>query len=152
MKIVAYGHLYEFVENSLETYLRKNYLSQIVTKAQHEYDQWVSLEGTENFEDEYFGGGICHLIADSWASMFNSNSQLDAKTITYDDEVHVATLVRWAKDESSDAFNFVTVDIPWRRYETGGGYSFEPIPNVKLDESDVIFTTSSTSLDNWEAI
>lgn len=152
MNIIAYGHLYEYVENSLETYIRRHYMKQILAKAQSVYDEWISSSESETFADEYFGGGICHLIADELSNMFNDNMELDSKTITYDDEVHVATLVRWSKDESSEVFNMVTVDIPWRLYETGGGYQFEPIQGVVFEESNVLVHTNSTTQDNWGSI
>ena len=56
------------------------------------------------------------------ARLFNNDPMLDAKTISYDDEVHVATVVRLASDEHSYEFEMVTVDIPWHVYESGGGY------------------------------
>ena len=143
----------EFMENKLEDYLQK-YTKQIADIAQKQYDDWDHLLSTDpdTAREEYAGGGICHLIADGIARLFNNDPMLDAKTISYDDEVHVATVVRLASDEHSDEFEMTTVDIPWRVYETGGGYQWEPITNVHIQLEDVTYFSQRTNRDNWDMI
>lgn len=136
----------------LADYIKQLYSNKVVEIAQKIYDDWVSAVNVGEADDEYFGGGICHLIADEVSKLLNSDPKLDAKTISYDDEVHVAALARWASDESSESFPFVTVDIPWRLYETGGGYSFEPIEGVKFTATDVVVNEDQTSAENWDSI
>lgn len=45
----------------------------------------------------------------------------------------------------------VTVDIPWRTYETGGGYSFEPIDDVVFDKRDITYYSQTMSLEDWRS-
>ncbi len=45
----------------------------------------------------------------------------------------------------------VTVDIPWRTYETGGGYSFEPIDDVVFDKRDITYYSQTMSLEDWKS-
>lgn len=78
---------------------------------------------------------------------------LDVKTISYDHEVHVATMVKFTNEEPDEdgEVRVVTVDIPWRTYETGGGYSFEPIDDVVFDKRDITYYSQTMSLEDWRS-
>ena len=95
--------------------------SKIARAAQRAYDNWV--------EDEYDGGGICDEIEHQMSSILaqagfsvtlGGQPGMDhAWTVAYDDNE------AWA------------VDIPPGVYESGGGYSWEKIPDVRFSASDV---------------
>lgn len=91
--------------------------------AQKVYDQW-----DEN-EDEYAGGGICHLIAEDVANHLNDQG-IEAQTVSSNFEQHVY-VVAPLKD------GVYVIDIHPSVYETGGGYSWKKIQGVKIDKSDV---------------
>lgn len=152
MKIIHKGFIYESINNnqSLTKYLQK-YKIKIAELAQNEYDEWVGTIEAGHAEGIYYGGGICHLIADKIIDLLNNDNLLDARSISYSHEVHVATLVRWRDDENSNEnFQVCTVDIPWHIYETGGGYSFDPLPNVNITSDDVTFYEQPMSIEDWE--
>lgn len=94
--------------------------------AQRVYDDW-----DEN-EDEYAGGGICHLIAEEIADELNGKG-IDADTVDNGGmgEQHV-----WVVAKVSDGV--FLVDIPPNVYERGGGYTWTKVPGVRFEASDVI--------------
>jgi len=100
-----------------------------VKAAQEIYDEW-----DESDEDTYAGGGICHFIAEEIASICNSKIRGVLATVyTYSDVQHVVTIVG-----NSSTNECYAIDIPYRIYEKGGGYSWTKIPNVKFDNNDVL--------------
>jgi len=104
----------------------KHYVPEIIELAQKVYDEW-----DEDDIDTYANGGICHIIADAIAAYF---SDLGLDTATINDsvgDVHVWTAV------SMNGFVY-RVDIPPSVYESGGGYSWKKLPNVKFTQRDII--------------
>lgn len=97
----------------------------IATLAQSVYDEW-----DEN-EEEYAGGGICHLIADEIVSLLQDN---DYEAFSYNpqmDENHVYVIAR-----GKDGWVY-EIDIPPSVYETGAGYSWNKIKDVKIKPDHV---------------
>jgi len=115
----------------------KRFLPQIIQKAQKVYDDW-----DEN-EDEYGGGGICHLIADDISFELNQ-AGIDASTVSATiGEQHV--WVVFAVKEG--VYN---LDIPPYCYEKGGGYSWQKLPNVKFDASHITIDRLSPNPEDFE--
>lgn len=138
---------------TLESYISALYLPQIVAAAQAEYDAWIETMDKPHFQDVYAGGGICHLIADKICEVFRNDDKLDYKTFSYDHENHVVVQCKWTEDEGDPEngnIDIVTIDVPWRLYETGGGYSFEPILDVTFDTRDVTFYSQYISMEDWD--
>jgi len=59
-----------------------------------------------------------------------SKHGFDCTDLSHDSMVHVSVLVKTAEGVAE-------VDIDPYRYETGGGYSWEKIPDVQFDPEDV---------------
>ena len=109
-----------------------SFLPQIVSVAQNEYDSWEQDE--EGF-DEALGhsGGICQDIAERICELMNSNG-IDC--ITQDAMVGDQHVWAVAYDEGSNkAF---MIDISPYVYESGGGYSWQKLPDVIFSNNDVI--------------
>ena len=77
--------------------------------AQRIYDVW------DEDDEEFAGGGICHIIADGLA-VGVSGMGYDVQTVSSIHEQHVYCVVQ------ADEGVFV-LDIPWKTYETGAGYN-----------------------------
>jgi len=137
----------------LEDYIKNKYSDKIVQVAQKVYDDWINSKDKEYFQDEYAGGGICHLIADEIINVLGDDPLLEVRTISYDNEVHVATMVKFSNEEPDEdgEVRVVTVDIPWRTYETGGGYNFEPIEDVIFTKRDITYYSQTMSIEDWES-
>ena len=111
-----------------------NGLNQLRTKfasaAQQVYDDWIQDEN-----DDLNGGGICQDIADAIATVVSHNIQTaDAGVISSAcGEQHVWCIVT----NGQEAYE---VDIPYNTYETGGGYSWKKIPNVRFNPNDIAIT------------
>jgi len=112
-------------------------LPQLTKAAQKVYDGWVQDE-----DDELNGGGICHLIADAMCDEMG-RAGIECATVSYSiGEVHVAAI---AKLEDG----VYTVDIPPSYYETGGGYTWNKIPNVVFDPNAISITKESSNPDDF---
>jgi len=99
---------------------------EICVVAQEVYDEW------DEDEFEYFGGGICHLIADAIVDYLQSRN-IDAIPFSQQiDEVHVFTI---AYDENTR--EACEVDIDPRIYESGAGYSWTKIEGVTFEPNHV---------------
>ena len=109
---------------------------QITVVAQKEYDQW-----DESDLDTYGGGGICHLIADEIASLLCENN-IDCFSHSLDYKQHVLVV---AYDKESETACWV--DIPEYLYETGGGFTWEKINDVKFT-SDFV-SIEAVDYDDW---
>lgn len=110
-------------------------ISQLIPKlvqvAQSTYDDW-----DESLVDVYANGGICHLIADEMAAVFNEVG-IDATTVSAEiGEVHVWTVVK-IHNEDMEQDCMYEVDIPPHVYETGGGYNWQKIPDVTFKAQDI---------------
>ena len=109
-------------------------IPQVLAAAQGVYDDW-----DEN-PDEYAGGGICHLMADAVADVFNSHD-IEATTQSAEQgEQHVwaVVLIRTPYDDGDETIAVYEVDIPPGVYETGSGYAWKKIPDVKFDRNDLV--------------
>lgn len=91
---------------------------EIAAIAQRIYNEW-----DEN-EDEYFGGGICHLIADEIVSFLDEKGYESFSYNAQMEENHVYVIAK-----GNDGWVY-EIDIPPQVYEVGGGYQWEKIPNV----------------------
>ena len=116
-----------------------------VDKAQEIYDNW------DEDIDEYAGGGICHLIADAIAEIVNRLlPQYLASTYTRSDIQHVQNIIyNMSEEELSEAnenekIQYIDLNIDPYLYETGGGFSWEKIPDVEFDGSFVYISNVDT--------
>lgn len=99
--------------------------------AQEVYDAW-----DEN-EDEYGGGGICHLIADAMVDVLTGKG-IEATSVGQEiGEVHVYVVAQVVE-------GVYRVDIPPSTYESGSGYSWTKRKGVKLDRLDVVIDRLSS--------
>src|SRR4051794_31046894 len=103
---------------------------QMAQAAQGVYDEWQ--EGEEGFEDIYAGGGICHLIAEAIIDVIGEHiPDVEAGTAQPScGENHVWALFALGNEG-------YVVDVPYYVYETGGGYTWEKIPDVEFSAEDV---------------
>jgi len=136
--------------NSFENSL-KSLTSAFVDAAQQIYDDW-----DEN-PDVYGGGGICHLIADSFVEIINKNyPNYTTTTFTRDDIQHVETIVYNIDpdilydedDESNDLVELVIVGLSPFIYERGGGFSWTKIPEVEFSNNDITFYKTTVDRQN----
>ncbi len=95
--------------------------------AQKQYDRWQVGDDEEGFDSEYAGGGICHLIASDVASVMDAHG-IVCTTVSSSHEQHVYCVAQC----SDGVFE---VDVPWRNYETGGGFAWKRIDGVEFDAS-----------------
>jgi len=101
-------------------------IPQMVKGVQKVYDAW----DVDDY-DEYNGGGICHVFADVFVDVLMNNGYEDVTTISASvGEQHV-----WAVVKTKEGV--YEVDIPPGVYETGGGYAWKKIPDVKFDNNDI---------------
>lgn len=105
----------------------KEAMPDLVRLAQERYDAWQLDE--DGYDSEVGSGGICHLIADSFANHLGKGGRL-CTTVSSDHEVHVYVVLRLPS-------GVWLVDIRPYHYETGGGYSWEKIPDVQFDENHI---------------
>ena len=121
--------------------------SDFVEAAQKIYDDW------DEHPDVYFGGGICHLIADAFVEIIsNEFPQYTASTFTRDDIQHVETIVynidsdSLYNDDIDDEADIETVmiDLSPYIYENGGGFSWTKIPDVEFTDTDITFYRTFT--------
>lgn len=125
----------------------KSLTSDFVKAAQEIYDEW------DEHPDVYFGGGICHLIADAFVEIISNNfPQYTVSTFTRDDIQHVETIVYNIDpdalndediDEESD-IETVMIDLNPYIYENGGGFSWTKIPDVEFENNDITFYRTYT--------
>lgn len=97
----------------------------IANAAQSVYDDWDVDGGWDP------GGGICDSVCQEMESVIHSKlGNVETRMGGWDGDDHAWLIVYNAKH----AFG---VDIPPHVYETGGGYSWEKIPGVKISAEDV---------------
>lgn len=114
----------------------KGQAASLASVAQKVYDAW-----DEN-EDEYAGGGICHLIASEIAGHLGEQG-IDATTVSAQvGEQHV-----WVVAKLKDGV--YEIDIPPGVYETGGGYSWKKIKDVTIDKSDIVVSRLDSDPDSF---
>ena len=110
--------------------------NQFIEAAQKVYDSW-----DEDLIEELNGGGICHLIAEEFCSILVRKG-IDAYTETDYSIQHVYTVMQ-LKD------GVFILDISPYTYETGGGYSWEKIPDVTFSVYDLSFNCIDINPDNF---
>jgi hypothetical protein len=118
-----------------------NLKPKLVLAAQQVYDNWEQNE--EGYCDSLGQGGICQDIASAMVGVLDKNDIESATVSQTIGEQHVYVV---AKTEDG----IYEVDIPPYVYETGGGYCWKKIPNVKFDEKDVIINRLSSDPDEFE--
>lgn len=94
--------------------------------AQKEYDAWQLDD--DGFDFEVGGGGICHLIAEELVNVLYKHGIYRCQTVSSTHEQHVYVVGQFRE-------GVYLIDVPYRYYETGGGFSWKKIPDVKFDES-----------------
>lgn len=114
-----------------------NLKQSLAEAAQKAYDEW---EQDEKGFDEMLGtGGICQDIAEYMTNVL-SGYGIECSTVSQQSgEQHVYVVAKIEEDsdilEQEGVYIF---DISPYTYETGGGYNWKKIPDVKFDESDII--------------
>jgi len=110
--------------------LKENMTGDLAAVAQKVYDEW-QVDPNQPENDDLCGGGICHLIADEMVGHL-SDKGIEATTVSSQiGEQHV-----WVVAKLADGV--YSIDIPPGTYETGGGYSWQKIPDVTIDKRDVV--------------
>lgn len=108
----------------------KTLFPRLAQAAQKVYDAW-----DEEDNDTYAGGGICHLIADEFVSILYEHG-VECTSVSSSHEQHVYVALKVIE-------GVYTLDLHYSIYETGGGFSWKKIPNVKFDGNDIsIFRVS----------
>ena len=143
------------VSHNSKSFFTPEILSELSGAAQATYDDWIQdKEGySENFGDIGYGG-ICHIIADKIIEVldkYNVDSKHSFCSITDYSVQHVYVLAYIRTDqeeleeenpaegeeERESRYDVWSVDIPYYIYETGGGYNWKKIPDVKFGPNDV---------------
>jgi hypothetical protein len=97
---------------------------ELAAAAQQEYDDWIQDENGHN--EELGSGGICHLIADKLIDVLYKHNINRCQTVSSCHEQHVYLVGQFKE-------GIYLIDIPYYYYETGGGFTWKKIPNVKFD-------------------
>jgi len=115
----------------------KSAMPRILEKVQRVYDDWDEAD-----RDTYAGGGICHLLADEICDVLGSMG-IECATVSCSMEQHVYVGAKFEEGVYS-------IDIPYHIYETGGGFSWQKIPDIKFEPNDVEFYQVSGDPDEFE--
>jgi hypothetical protein len=115
----------------------KSAMPRILEKVQRVYDDW-----DESARDTYAGGGICHLIADEICDVLGSMG-IESTPVSCSMEQHVYVGAKFEEGVYS-------IDIPYHIYETGGGFTWQKIPDIKFEPNDVVFYKISGDPDEFE--
>jgi len=99
-----------------------------VAAAQKEYDEWE--QDDEGIDSMLGSGGLCQNIANALASVAWEHGFECTLVSAEIGEQHV-----WIVVQTDDGV--YSVDIPPYVYETGGGYTWKKIPNVKFTSNDI---------------
>lgn len=121
-----------------------NIRSKLIDVAQDEYNAWNQDE--DGYDEEYGSGGICHLIADKMVDIIHKelstkDAEVFATTKTLTDVQHVNVLIALSD-------GVYELDLPYSRYETGGGFTWKKIPDVVFDENDITLDRLDCDLKN----
>jgi len=111
-------------DKEIMTYLRDQ-APKIAEAAQRIYDEW----NPDDEFDDYGGGGICDEVAAEIGGVL-----ADAGFEVIDGGQEGSDHAYVVAHDGKRAF---VVDIPASVYETGAGYSWEKLPDVEIDPSDV---------------
>ncbi len=107
---------------------------EMAAEAQKIYDSW---EQDENGEDPENGiGGICDEIANAITGVIYDKVPIECSVTEggQPGDDHAYVIVYMDNEFGKEVY---AVDIPHGVYETGGGYSWKKIPDVKFKASDV---------------
>ena len=115
----------------------KKLIPQMLVKAQEEYDNWDEAD-----HDTYAGGGICHIIADKICDVLN-DAGVNCSTVSCSYEQHVYVAIQVEE-------GVYTVDIPYHIYETGGGFNWKKLPDVKFESNDIVFYKVTSDSEEFE--
>jgi len=109
--------------------------------AQKVYDEW---DQDEEGMDEVLGtGGICQDIAAAICDVMNDHG-IDCSTVSQAvGEQHVYCICKLQE-------GVYEVDIPPYSYESGGGYTWKKLPNIKFDDSYITIHRLSSDPSEFE--
>lgn len=93
---------------------------QIALEAQKIIDDW----------DDDYEGGKCDEIAQMIGNVILQHFDVEIESYGHDGDDHAAVIV-------SDGQETYLVDIPAHIYETGGGYNWQKVPNVKITSDHI---------------
>ena len=110
---------------------------QLIEVAQAEYDAW-----DENDVDTYAGGGICHFIAERFCTVLDG-AGIECTTTCSTLEQHVYVVAKLPD-------GVYEVDLPYRHYEVGGGFSWAKLPDVRFTPDLLSIYRLDRNPDNFE--
>lgn len=114
----------------------KNLRPKMANIAQDIYDEW------DEDAEVYAGGGICHLIADGICS-YLADLDIECTTVSCSvGDVHVFVAAKLPD-------GVYEIDISPYTYESGGGYSWSKIPDVKFEPDDVVVNMLSPNPEDF---
>jgi|SRR5215475_4460030 len=113
----------------------------LATAAQMEYDAWDQDE--EGFDCEVGTGGICDRVADAMENVLSADHGIETARGGQAGDDHAYILANLKEGVYS-------VDIPPGVYETGGGYTWQKIPDVKISPDDVQIDRVDKPMSNEE--
>ena len=102
---------------------------QLAAAAHKIYDGWSP--DSSGLDDEFGGGGICDAVQRAMADVISSQIDCDLEDGGWEGDDHANLIVSRGGEEC-------LVDIPAQIYETGGGMSWQKLPDVLIDAHDVI--------------
>jgi hypothetical protein len=108
---------------------------EMVKVAQKQYDAWKQDHNGQN--DELGSGGICHLIADDLINVLYRHKIENVQSVCSNYEQHVYVVGQFKE-------GIYEIDIPYDVYETGGGYTWKKIPDVKFSRNDIVISRLSS--------
>ena len=131
----------EYLNETSKTNILLSLKPKLALAAQKVYDSWEQNE--EGYCDWLGEGGICQDVADAMADVLTYNN-IECTTVSQTvGEQHVYVI---AKTEDG----IYDVDIPPHVYETGGGYCWKKIQDVKFSEKDVVIKRLSSDPNDFE--
>ena len=84
----------------------------------------------EGWDEELGYGGACDLISDAISDVIARKIDVEFHEGGHEGDCHAYIVV----DDGRDA---AAVDLPPHIYEVGSGYSWEKIPDVKIESDDI---------------
>lgn len=108
--------------------LTDDILNKMVVAAQKEYDNWEQDE--EGYAEELGYGGICQNIAESMIHILDMNGIDNTYIANSTCEQHVYIIGAFQE-------GVYQIDIPYHTYETGGGYTWKKLPDIKFDKTHI---------------
>lgn len=114
----------------------------LAAAAQEEYDAWDETQ--EGFEDEYAGGGICHLIAENIQGVLSDHG-IDSQSV---DSQGVGDQHVWVVAKMHDGI--YDIDIPPHIYESGSGYSWKKKHGVRFSRDHIYIDKIDDDPERWD--